>query len=108
MWRRMFDTYSLGPIPSGDEIREAVLADRLRFEAKLAEGAAGVAENRFATLTYEALIADPGRSARAKVFTSVWTLAILRPCVRLSPLKRNAAAIIARVLNHQPEYGATG
>jgi hypothetical protein len=59
MWRRMFETYSLGTIPSDDEIREDVLADRLRFEAKLAAGAAGLPTNRFATLTYESLIADP-------------------------------------------------
>ncbi len=34
MWRRMFETYSLGEIPGDDEIREAVLVDRPRFEAK--------------------------------------------------------------------------
>jgi hypothetical protein len=59
MWRRMFETYSLGTIPSNDEIREAVLADRPRFEGKLAAGAAGLPENRFVTLKYESLIADP-------------------------------------------------
>ena len=65
MWRRMLETYSFGPIPSDDEIRVAVLADRLRFEAKLAAGAAGLPENRFATLTYESLAADPaGACAR--------------------------------------------
>ena len=65
MWRRMFETYSLGPIPSDDEIRDNVLADRVRFEAKLAAGAAGLPENRFAVLHYESLIADPvGASER--------------------------------------------
>jgi hypothetical protein len=59
MWRRMFEMYAFGPIPSDDEIRESVLADRPRFEAKLAAGAAGLPENRFATLTYESLVADP-------------------------------------------------
>jgi omega-hydroxy-beta-dihydromenaquinone-9 sulfotransferase len=59
MWRRMFETYSLEEIPGDDEIREAVLADRPRFEAKLAAGVAGLPENRFAELTYESLIADP-------------------------------------------------
>jgi hypothetical protein len=59
MWRKMFATYSLGPIPGDNEIREAVLADRPRFEAKLAEGTAGLPANRFAVLTYESLIADP-------------------------------------------------
>ncbi|MGA7240632.1 MAG: sulfotransferase [Bryobacteraceae bacterium] len=59
MWRRMFETYSLGEIPGDDEIREAVLVDRPRFEAKLAAGVAGLPGNRFAELTYESLIADP-------------------------------------------------
>jgi omega-hydroxy-beta-dihydromenaquinone-9 sulfotransferase len=59
MWRRMFETYALSPIPADDEIREAVLADRLRFEAKLAVGTAGLPENRFAMLKYECLVANP-------------------------------------------------
>jgi hypothetical protein len=58
MWRSLFETYSLGPIPSDDQIREDVLADRLRFEAKLAEGTAGLPGSRFVTVTYESLIAD--------------------------------------------------
>jgi omega-hydroxy-beta-dihydromenaquinone-9 sulfotransferase len=61
MWRKMFETYALGPISSDDEIREAVIADRPRFEAKLAASTGDLPENRFATLTYEALIADPAR-----------------------------------------------
>jgi omega-hydroxy-beta-dihydromenaquinone-9 sulfotransferase len=59
MWRKMFETYALGPIPSDDEIREAVLADRPTFEAKLAAGAAGLPANRFAAISYEALVANP-------------------------------------------------
>ena len=59
MWRRMFETYALGPIPPDDGIREAVLADRPRFESKLASGTADLPENRFATITYESLIANP-------------------------------------------------
>jgi hypothetical protein len=59
MWRKMFETYAFGPIPSDDEIREAVLADRPRFEAKLAAGASGLPGHRFVTLRYESLIADP-------------------------------------------------
>jgi hypothetical protein len=59
MWRKMFETYAFGPIPSDDEIREAVLEDRLRFEAKLATGTAGLSGNRFATIQYESLVADP-------------------------------------------------
>ncbi|HVP55165.1 MAG TPA: sulfotransferase [Candidatus Eisenbacteria bacterium] len=61
MWRKMFETYALGPIPSDDDIREAVLADRPRFEAKLDADAAVLPANRFATITYEALIAEPVR-----------------------------------------------
>ena len=59
MWRKMFELYALEPIPADDEIREAVIADRLRFEDKLAAGAAGLPENRFRAITYESLIADP-------------------------------------------------
>ena len=59
MWRRMFDTYAIGPIPSEDKIREAVLADRLRFEAKLPSSTADLPSNRFQALSYESLVADP-------------------------------------------------
>ncbi len=59
MWRRMFETYALAPIPPDDDIREAVLADRPRFEAKLAAGTADLPESRFTTLTYESLVANP-------------------------------------------------
>jgi hypothetical protein len=59
MWRKMFETYALDAIPSDDEIREAVLVDRPRFEAKLAADTADLPANRFAALTYESLIANP-------------------------------------------------
>ena len=59
MWRKMFETYALEPIPSDDAVREAVLADRSRFEAKLTAGTRGLPENRFVTITYESLVADP-------------------------------------------------
>ncbi len=59
MWRKMFETYAIGPIPSDDEIREAVIADRPRFEMKLAAGSADLPENRFRAISYESLIADP-------------------------------------------------
>ena len=59
MWRKMFETYAIGPIPPDDDIREAVLADRPRFEAKLAASTADLPENRFAAITYESLIANP-------------------------------------------------
>ncbi len=59
MWRKMFETYALGPIPPDDDIREAVLADRPRFEAKLASSTPDLPRNRFRTITYESLIASP-------------------------------------------------
>jgi hypothetical protein len=59
MWRKMFETYALGPIPSDDDIREAVLADRLRFEAKLASATSDLPGNRFKAISYESLVADP-------------------------------------------------
>lgn len=59
MWRTMFETYAIAPIPPEDYIREAVLADRPRFESKLAAGTAGLSANRFAAITYESLVANP-------------------------------------------------
>jgi hypothetical protein len=60
MWRRMFEIYAVaGRVPPDDEIREAVLEDRPRFEEKLTAGTEGLPPNRFATVTYESLIADP-------------------------------------------------
>jgi hypothetical protein len=59
MWRKMFEAYALGPIPPDDEIREAVIADRPRFEAKLAASTSDLPTNRFAALTYESLVANP-------------------------------------------------
>jgi omega-hydroxy-beta-dihydromenaquinone-9 sulfotransferase len=59
MWRKMFETYAVAPIPADDCIRECVLADRIRFQTKLDSGTAGLARNRFAVTTYEALAANP-------------------------------------------------
>jgi omega-hydroxy-beta-dihydromenaquinone-9 sulfotransferase len=59
MWHSMFETYAIAPIPADDEIREAVILDRKRFEAKLAETTGDLPKNRFTTITYESLIADP-------------------------------------------------
>jgi hypothetical protein len=59
MWRKMFETYALGPLISDDEIREAVLVDRPRFEAKLASATTDLPANRFKAISYESLVADP-------------------------------------------------
>lgn len=59
MWRKMFETYAIGTIPPDDAIREAVLQDRPRFEAKLAATTADLPRNRCATITYESLVANP-------------------------------------------------
>ena len=59
MWRKMFEMYALEPIPADDSIREAILADRSRFEVKLATGTRDLAENRFVTIAYESFVADP-------------------------------------------------
>lgn len=61
MWKKMFESYAIGPLLPDDAIREAVLGDRLRFEAKLATGVAGLPENRYVALTYESLVANPAR-----------------------------------------------
>jgi omega-hydroxy-beta-dihydromenaquinone-9 sulfotransferase len=59
MWHRMAGLYSLGPIPSMDDIRGTILSERPRFEAKLAKGRATIAPGRFAEVRYEELQADP-------------------------------------------------
>lgn len=59
MWKKMFGSYAIGPMLSDDEIREAVLADRPRFEEKLAAGTADLPTNRFAAIAYESLVANP-------------------------------------------------
>ena len=51
--------YALRPIPPEDEIRESVLANRPHFEAKLAAGTRDLPMNRFVTITYESLVANP-------------------------------------------------
>jgi hypothetical protein len=51
--------YALGPIPPEDEIRESVLANHPHFEAKLAAGTRDLPMNRFVTITYESLVANP-------------------------------------------------
>jgi len=59
MWRTLFETYAIGPVPTDDYIREAVLADRPRFESKLSTGTAGLGAKRFLAITYESLVANP-------------------------------------------------
>jgi len=59
MWRTMFETYALTSVLSDDEIREAVLADRTRFETKLTAGTSGLPVSRFAVLSYESLVTNP-------------------------------------------------
>ena len=59
MWRKMFETYALGPLLPDDAIREAVLVDRLRFEEKLASTTGDLPANRFVSIAYEALAGSP-------------------------------------------------
>jgi len=64
MWRSLFELYALTPIPPEDDTRRAVLQDRPRFEAKLAQGLTGVPSNRVACVRYEELVRDPLRVIR--------------------------------------------
>jgi hypothetical protein len=65
MWRRLFERYAMTEPPPEDDIRLAVLADRLRFEAHLAAGVADLPRNRFALLRYETLVSSPIESIGA-------------------------------------------
>jgi omega-hydroxy-beta-dihydromenaquinone-9 sulfotransferase len=59
MWRSLFELYALEPVPAEDHTRSAVLDDRLRFEAKLTAGLAGLPEDSLAWVRYEELAGDP-------------------------------------------------
>jgi hypothetical protein len=59
MWKKMFESYAIGPLLPDDEIREAVLEDRPRFEHKLAGDIADLPPNRYAAIAYESLVANP-------------------------------------------------
>jgi hypothetical protein len=59
MWRTLFPTYSMESIPPEDDTRRAVMEDRPRFEAKLAEGLAGLPQDRTALVHCEDLVRDP-------------------------------------------------
>ena len=58
-YRALTGKYGIGPRLSDDEVRCALLAERLRFEAKLLSGVAGLPKHRFVTLTYEHLVQNP-------------------------------------------------
>ena len=59
MWRTLFPTYSMESIPPEEDTRRAIMEDRPRFEAKLAEGLRGLPDNRTALVHYESLVRDP-------------------------------------------------
>ena len=91
MWRKMFETYAIGPIPPEDDIREAVIADRPRFEAKLASRTTDLPKNRFTTITYESLVANP-----VEVIEQLyggWNSEISTQYERRSSLRRSVAWI---------------
>ena len=58
MWHKLAGLYAVGALPTEDAIREAVLNDRPRFEAKLRLGLDGLPADRFQVVRYEDLIAD--------------------------------------------------
>jgi hypothetical protein len=57
-YRALTDKYGLGPALSDDELREFLLAERVRFEAKLQAGIAGLPASRFAIVKFEELTRD--------------------------------------------------
>jgi hypothetical protein len=93
MWKKMFETYALTEVLTENEIREAVIADRPRFESKLADGVATLPSNRFASLTYESLVADP--------LTTVAQLYCKLELGDFEPVRELLAAEIARRSGYQ-------
>jgi hypothetical protein len=59
MWRSLFGVYAVDAVPPEDDTRRDVLADRPRFEAKLAAGLRGLPSSRNAIVHYESLVKDP-------------------------------------------------
>jgi hypothetical protein len=51
--------YGLQPHLSDEQMREILITERMRFEAKLQAGIAELPERRFALVKYEDLVADP-------------------------------------------------
>jgi hypothetical protein len=59
MWRTMMASYAVAGTIEENQIREAVCADRPRYEEKLAAGLEGLAPGQLVQLRYEDLAADP-------------------------------------------------
>jgi omega-hydroxy-beta-dihydromenaquinone-9 sulfotransferase len=51
--------YGLGPMLSDDDLREIIVRERIRFEAKLQAGVAGLPARRLSIVTFEQLIRNP-------------------------------------------------
>src|SRR5262249_4677563 len=51
--------YGLGPLLSDNDLREIIVRERVRFEAKLQAGVAGLPARRLAVVTFEQLIQNP-------------------------------------------------
>jgi hypothetical protein len=58
-FRALTAKYGLEPGLPDEQVRELILSERLRFEAKLQTGIEGLPANRLAVLSYEDLIRDP-------------------------------------------------
>jgi len=62
MWSSLFGIYAFEKAPSDDEIRAVVLADRMRFEAKLTSGIGGLQPAQIVSVRYEELVREPLRT----------------------------------------------
>jgi omega-hydroxy-beta-dihydromenaquinone-9 sulfotransferase len=82
MWRSLMALYALTPALSEDEIRRVLLVERPRFEARLMAGIVGLPPNRFATLRYEQLVADPvGTIDKLYAVLELGDFAAVRPAI---------------------------
>jgi hypothetical protein len=57
--RALTTKYGLGPAIADDELKEIILRERVRFEAKLGTGVADLPGHRFAVITFEQLVRNP-------------------------------------------------
>jgi hypothetical protein len=58
-YKALAGKYGLAPLLPDDEVRQILLKERMRFEAKLLTGIAEIPARRFALVKYEELVADP-------------------------------------------------
>ena len=80
MWETMWNRYAIGHPLNRPAIEEQVSSIHERLQTKLQKSARDMPTNRFATITYEELVADP-----ANTIAKLYKMLELGDCAKLSP-----------------------